>query len=112
MDEGSYYGGYTEGAEDNRKKVLYTIGIVLLCVISITVIWVCIMITCSIPKYFKRTMDTWMDSSSLMKRKLASRMTGTPFEETGPERERRWHSRQPPPDNSNAELGRPASTFS
>ncbi|AHC72284.1 movement protein [Pea yellow stunt virus] len=97
MSDPDYYGGYQYGGvsdPEKRHQVLYIIGIVLLIMLCIVVLWVCIMLACFLPGFLKRTLEAWLSSSSFMKRKLASTLTRTPFEETGPARERNWESRR------------------
>ncbi|QBC74513.1 movement protein [Subterranean clover stunt virus] len=103
MDSGDGYNTYSyeEGAGDAKKEVLYKIGIIMLCIVGIVVLWVLIILCCAVPRYAKSTMDAWLSSSSIMKRKMASRITGTPFEETGPQRERRWAERRTEATNQN-----------
>nr|QGV56700.1 movement protein [Milk vetch chlorotic dwarf virus] len=97
-DQGQgYYSGYQpddEGQSTNNHQVLNIIGIVLLIILCISGIWVCIMLACYIPGFVKKTLDAWLSSSSIMKRRLAATITRTPYEETGPERERRWSARR------------------
>ncbi|ATY70080.1 movement protein [Cow vetch latent virus] len=97
MVDPDYYQGYQDvGMEDSekRRQALYIIGIVLLIMVCIVVLWVCIMCACFIPGFIKKTLEAWLSSSSLMKRKVASTLTRTPFEDTGPERERNWDARR------------------
>nr|QBM00792.1 movement protein [Faba bean necrotic stunt virus] len=97
MSDSGYYDGYQDDGEANsekRRQALYMIGTVLLIMVCIIILWVCIMLACYLPGFVKKTMEAWLSSSSLMKRRVASTLTRTPFEATGPERERNWDARR------------------
>ncbi|ACX50505.1 movement protein [Faba bean necrotic yellows virus] len=97
MADSGYYSGYQDDVdvdEQKRHQALYLIGIILLITVCIIVLWVCIMLACYVPGFLKKTLEAWLNSSSLMKRRVASTLTRTPFEATGPERERNWDARR------------------
>nr|AVG18919.1 movement protein [Milk vetch dwarf virus]CUR70739.1 movement protein [Milk vetch dwarf virus] len=97
MADPGYYQGYQDDGDidaQKRHQALYLIGIIILIMVCIIILWVCIMLACYIPGFLKKTMETWLSSSSMMKRRLASTITRTPFEATGPERERNWDARR------------------
>nr|QHT53953.1 movement protein [Faba bean necrotic yellows virus] len=98
MAESGYYSGYQDDVdvdEQKRHQALYLIGNysvgygMYYCVNG-----VCIMLACYVPGFLKKTLDAWLNSSSLMKRRVASTLTRTPFDSTGPERERNWDARR------------------
>nr|QHT53941.1 movement protein [Faba bean necrotic yellows virus] len=112
MADSGYYTGYQDDVdvdEQKRHQALYLIGIILLITVCIIVLWVCIMLACYVPGFFKKTLEAWLSSSSLMKRRVASTLTRTPFEATGPERERNWESRR---QTANANTVNPVNTGS
>ncbi|AHC72180.1 movement protein [Black medic leaf roll virus] len=109
--EGSYYPD-DGGGKATSYHVLKIIGIVCLILVCICAIWVCIMLACYIPGFVKRTLDAWLNSSSIMKRRVAATITRTPYEETGPERERRWASRRPAQVDNGVVNNTAASVFS
>nr|QED45326.1 MP [Milk vetch dwarf virus]UVC58077.1 movement protein [Milk vetch dwarf virus]UVC58078.1 movement protein [Milk vetch dwarf virus] len=97
MEDSGYYQGVQDDADveaAKRHQALYLIGLVLLVVVCIIIIWVCIMLACYIPGFLKKTLEAWLNSSSMMKRRVAATITRTPFEATGPERERNWEARR------------------
>nr|AVT42647.1 movement protein [Pea necrotic yellow dwarf virus] len=101
------YPSYEAMDSEKRHQALYIIGICLLIIICIVVLWVCIMLACWIPGFLKKTLDAWLGSSSMMKRKVASTITRTPLEFTGPNRERNWDIRR---EASNSVPERPVSS--
>nr|BBD33846.1 movement protein [Milk vetch dwarf virus]BBZ90023.1 movement protein [Milk vetch dwarf virus] len=91
------YQGYQDDGDidaQKRHQALYLIGIIILIMVCIIILWVCIMLACYIPGFLKKTMEAWLSSSSMMKRRVAATITRTPFEATGPERERNWDARR------------------
>nr|AQX56696.1 MP 12.7 kDa [Milk vetch dwarf virus] len=97
MADPVYYQGYQDDGDidaQKRHQALYLIGIIILIMVCIIILWVCIMLACYIPGFLKKTLETWLSSSSMMKRRLAATITRTPFEATGPERERNWDARR------------------
>ncbi|CCF74115.1 movement protein [Faba bean yellow leaf virus] len=97
MADAGYYEGYQDDADvasEKRHQALYLIGIIILIMVCIVILWVCIMLACYVPGFVKKTLEAWLSSSPLMKRRVASTLTRTPFEATGPERERNWDARR------------------
>nr|AHC72213.1 movement protein [Faba bean necrotic stunt virus] len=109
IPDSGYYDAYQDDGDVNsekRRQALYLIGIILLIMVCLIILWVCIMLACYLPGFVKKTMEAWLSSSSLMKRRVASTLTRTPFEATGPERERNWDSRR----QANTTATQPGST--
>nr|QIH29488.1 movement protein [Parsley severe stunt associated virus]QLM02666.1 movement protein [Parsley severe stunt associated virus] len=89
--EGYPYEEHTQTGK--QKEILYVIAYVVLVCICVCILWICINVSCLIPKYFRTTMENWLLSSSVMKKKIAARITGTPLEETNNVRNRNWDRR-------------------
>ncbi|QBO55985.1 movement protein [Parsley severe stunt associated virus] len=90
--EGHSYEQHTNTGKP--KEVLYVIAYVVLVCICLCILWICINVACLIPRYFRTTMEGWLMSNSIVKKKIASRITGTPLDETGTERNRNWDRRR------------------